>query len=265
MLCEISQWHATCIVFAAVAGDLTDPTYRCLMELKLMRLIRRTCRPSPLACLAIAGLALALVAGPSQAVTINYTDLASGSTSGALPSGLGTYSTGYGRIAYKTVGSVTGAGIKDGYVSGEIDGKGPEYIKFTFTTPQYVESLLLAFLYPSGQFGDAVNEAARLVVGAPGGGSTTYWLTATGFTSCTWTGTGSCSNVVAAKAPAGALWRLDNPFAGPISWLTLTVASSGSSSKSDYSFVSMAVPEPGALAILGIGLLGGGIARRRRR
>lgn len=234
-----------------------------------MPLTRRTRRrPSPLASLAVASLAmagLALAATPSQAVTINYTDLVPNSTSGTLPAGLGTYSTGYGRIAYKTVGSVTGAGIKDGYVSGEIDGKGPEYIKFTFSTPQYVDSLLLAFLYPSGQFGDTVNEAARLIVGGPGGSSTSYWLTATGFTTCTWTGTGSCSNVVAAQAPAGSLWRLDDPFAGPISWLKLTVASSGSSSKSDYSFVRMTVPEPGVLAILGIGLLGGGLARRRRR
>ena len=67
------------------------------------------------------------------------------------------------------------------------------------------------------------------------------------------------------RGAAGSLWRIDNPFAGPISSLKLTVASSGSASKSDYSFVRMTVPEPGVLAILGIGLLGGGLARRPRR
>ena len=172
----------------------------------------------------------------------------------------------------KTVGTganvSTGVGIAGGNVDGEIDPNGAggaisESISFLWDDPVVIDSLNISFLYPSGEFGDVVNERALISVLPVIGPEILYYLTATGATTGTWTGGGLLSNVTLAQdgspGPAGGgEWNVSGDLFGqPIIALVLRSgsASPGASKKSDFSFVALegsnvSVPEPSALALM---------------
>ncbi|WP_022662549.1 hypothetical protein [Paucidesulfovibrio longus] len=164
-----------------------------------------------------------------------------------------------GSLATKTVAGITGLGVSGG-VTGEI-GLG-QSITISFDQAQYVNSLSLAQLYTAGNYSDGADEVAAITV-LGGFGSRTFTLTASEATSATWTGFGSVLNLDPAVNNSGALWQLINPFGDlAISSIVLSAADSlagAGSTNSDYGFHSMettATPIPGAVWLLGSGLLG---------
>jgi hypothetical protein len=204
----------------------------------------------------------------SWCYTYSATDILNDTTPGATV----THGT---ALSTKTtnIGTV-GVGTADG-VAGEIDASGigvgsSEWIKITFSTPQFINDIRVAFLYPGsptsdvGGYGDIVNEKAAINTDL---GS--FYLQATGLTSATWTGSGSVQNLEVAHSPTGGVWELSNPFVSqPISYIEFRAVqlASGGSTDSDYSIVSIStVPEPVTLLLMGLGLIGLAGVRRFKR
>lgn len=164
-----------------------------------------------------------------------------------------------GDLQTKTVAGVTGLGVSGG-VNGEI-GIG-QSITITFDQAQYVKNLSLALLYTDGNYGDGGDEVAQIsITGAFG--TQTFFLTATEATTGTWTGLGTLTNLAPAVDGSGALWQLTDPFGDlAIYSIALTAADNlagPGGTNSDYGFHSLettATPIPGAVWLLGSGLLG---------
>lgn len=214
-----------------------------------------------------ASAALVVVAQSASAVTINYTDLPAGSNAANLV--LGPVSVAVTspvrNFEYKTVNGVTGVGISGGAVSGEIDND--ESIDFDFSEGVYLNTLQVCFLYTDGNFGDVIDEIAKIVTDVG-----TWTLTATSATVGTWSGpAGTVTNVSIATEAGGASWIIDAPgdgiFGQAITSLSLQSGfPSTQSKKADYAFQSLdfsrEIPSPGALACMAAaGLVG--LTRRR--
>jgi hypothetical protein len=87
----------------------------------------------------------------------------------------------------KTINGTAGVGVSsatNSVVAGEIDGgtASAEAISFVTNVPQFLNSFTVAFLYPSGVFGDGPDETARIIINGitytlsvdPGGASATF-------------------------------------------------------------------------------------------
>ena len=161
----------------------------------------------------------------------------------------------------QTLGGVEGLGVGGGNWTGELDGAG-ESILITFSTPQIVSEIVLAFLYPSDGgtgsiYSDTGNEQAFIAFN--GGSAAT--LTSTGATTATWTGLGSVTNFAQAVNGQGGAWTITNPFgdAAVTSILLTAPNETGNSQGSDYSLHSVttsAVPLPAAAWLMVSGLVG---------
>jgi hypothetical protein len=215
----------------------------------------------------LGGLLTSVCGGGAQAVQITYADFGGGSSL-STPN-FNVTATG-GNFEQKTFGGSSGVGVgseSNSVVAGEIDGGlqgGPESISFTAVGQQLLNSFTVAFLYPTGVFGDGPNETARIIING-----ITYTLTVEDSDTATFSsGLGSVSS----DNPGGGQWTVSflNPFL--LQSIMFAPGNGGPvAADGDFAFNQLTTsPVPGP--IVGAGLPGlmmalGGLvvlARRRR-
>ena len=230
---------------------------------------------------AAGGLALMSLAAISHAspIAIDHTDV----TGGTLPAGV-TAETDPGTAQEKCAGQgddqICGVGISGGRTPGEIDVG--QTLTFSFEDAVTIDELTIALLYVGPAWGDPLvgvdgeeglfGERARFTATLADGRTldVTFQVAADGVTGL-FSGAGSysfCSTNPANQQSSGGCWNFSGLFGdAEITELAFTADSVvKSGNDSDYVFVSMvarAVPAPGALLLLGGGLLGLALWRRR--
>ena len=217
---------------------------------------------------ALLGLSGVAMAAP---ITIDYTDV----VGGTLPAGTTATPVG-GSFQVKSAGSgadsITGVGISGGPTPGEIDVG--QSIVFDFGSAVVLNDLRIALLYVGPAWGDPTDgEKAEFVATLAGGGSSTvtFQVNADGTSGVLDPFTGSwnfCSTNAANLESSGGCWDFADLFGNnAITSLALNARSVvDSGNDTDYVFVNMTytpVPAPAALALLGFGLVGIALVRRR--
>jgi hypothetical protein len=224
---------------------------------------------------AIPALAFGFIASPafSATVVVNASGVTAGATSASFLGGTLT-STGGSFTKSTTSGVNPNAmiGVSGGYIGTEVDVFG-ETLKLTFgTTGAIVTEITIGMIFLSSAGGDDFNEAVQFQTN---GGTNC----ASGGTFCILSASGvyrgstlGVTNISPATAGNGGTFRVSNPFGTElISSIDLIPWSIGAAGprNSDFGLVSVtytttAIPEPGTLGLVGVGLLGLAFAGRKR-
>jgi hypothetical protein len=224
---------------------------------------------------AIPALAFGFVASPafSTTVTINANGVSAGAnTANFVGATMTTTGGNFTKATSPGANPTAYIGVSGGVVANEVDASQKLTIGFT-DTGAVISEITLAMMFLSGEAGDLNSEAAR--------------LTALGGTSCAPGGifcllsangvfrgsTLNVENLSPATGGNGGIFKITNPFGSDlISQLTFSpwiFASGSGSANSDFGLVSItytttAIPEPGSLALVGLGVIGLALAGRQR-
>ncbi|MGP1716226.1 MAG: hypothetical protein ACTS9Y_03515 [Methylophilus sp.] len=230
-------------------------------------------------------LSLALLAATQSAYalttsTVLGADFVNGQSSYNQTFADGTVATFTGSRSFekKTQAGMTGVGISGGRTAGEIDID--EKLTGTFSKAVIVNTITVGLLFDGPEYSD-VKEVAKFLVSFSDGGADTYYLTALGESTASWTGAGGASSVLSLGSGAvdggtGA-WQLTDPFGSRAITSIVFSAATGEArhsctsctNQSDYTLVSMAVtpvPEAHTSAMMLTGLfMIGALALRRMK
>jgi len=221
-------------------------------------------------------LAFGFMANPafSTVVTINAAGIPnSGSSATFLGSTLTATGGSFTKTTTTGINPSTAIGVSGGALSSEVDISG-EKLRLSFgATGAIVNEITIGLLYLNGVAGNVVNEAVQFQTNAgstcASGAVAFCILSASGVYKGSIVGV---QNLSPATAGNGGIFKITNPFGSElistIDFLPWAIRGEGSAN-SDFGLVSVsytttAIPEPGTLALVSLGLLGLGIAGSRR-
>jgi len=227
---------------------------------------------------ALPALAFGFVANPafSTIVTIDAGGVTTGASTASFVGGSLT-TTGGTFTKSTTAGQQPSSviGVKGGFLANEVDVSG-EKLSLNFgSNAVIVSEITLGLLKRKGVDGNANDEAAQLVTN----GGTSCASGAIGFCILSAAGSGvwrgkpdGVDNLSPANTGNGGIFKITNPFGteliSSIQFLPWAISGTGAAN-SDFGLVSItytttAIPEPGTLALVSLGLLGLSFAGGRR-
>jgi len=221
---------------------------------------------------ALPPLAFGFMGSPAFSAVIDATGFTVGQTSANFSNAAVTATSGsFSKVTSVGTGATTVVGISTGFVATEADIDG-ELFTINFSGGGAVVSeVTLGLLFTQGQWGGAANEQARLkpTTGISGDCSTLNCLLAADGTFKNLTA--GVTTLSPGTEGQGGIFKIVNPFGSTVisklELLPFDVGGGSSGANSDFGLVSITyttVPEPGTLALLGLGSLGLALAERRR-